>query len=154
MLALAHRAHFTEILERYWETPKKPHEGVAVWVSGFFGSGKSSFAKYLGLTLENRAILGEGVAHTLGQRTGDPKVQVLPEVFDRFHEAAARVSKNDLDSLMTTENLRGLTSVCTDLHLVRDQGGIETEEQLEAALTNLRDRCAELIGAGKKVWVQ
>jgi hypothetical protein len=34
------------------------------------------------------------------------------------------------------------------------QGGIETEEQLEAALTGLRERCTELIGAGKKVLVQ
>ena len=49
--------------------------------------------------------------------------QALPEVFDRFKEAAARVNKQDLDSLLTTENLRGLTLVYTDLHLVRDQGG-------------------------------
>ena len=48
------RGHLTEVLESYWETPKKPHEGVAIWVSGFFGSGKSSFAKYLGLGLQNR----------------------------------------------------------------------------------------------------
>ena len=34
------------------------------------------------------------------------------------------------------------------------QGGIETEEQLEAALTGLRERGAELIGVGKKVLVQ
>jgi hypothetical protein len=53
------RSHFREILDRYWETPNKRHEGVGVWVSGFFGSGKSSFAKYL------------------GQRSGDQKVQVL-----------------------------------------------------------------------------
>jgi len=71
------RDHMLEILDRYWETPKKPHEGVAVWVSGFFGSGKSSFAKYLGLALENRQILGEGAAALLGQRTADQKVQVL-----------------------------------------------------------------------------
>ena len=56
------RGHLSEVLESYWETPKKPHEGTAVWVSGFFGSGKSSFAKYLGLALENRPILGEGAA--------------------------------------------------------------------------------------------
>jgi hypothetical protein len=71
------RSHFTDILERYWETPRKPHEGIAVWVSGFFGSGKSSFAKYLGLALENRDILGDGAAHILCLRTGDRKVQVL-----------------------------------------------------------------------------
>ena len=33
------RSHFAEILDRYWETPKKPHEGIGIWVSGFFGSG-------------------------------------------------------------------------------------------------------------------
>jgi hypothetical protein len=32
-------------------------------------------------------------------------------------------------------------------------GGIETEEQLDAALSGLREECAWLIGAGKKVVV-
>jgi tetratricopeptide (TPR) repeat protein len=49
--------------------------------------------------------------------------QALPEVFDRFAEAAARVTKNDLDVLLTTENLRGLTPLYANLGLVRDQGG-------------------------------
>src|SRR5690606_21929149 len=56
---------------------KKPHEGVAVWVSGFFGSGKSSFAKYLGLALQNRTVVGESAAQLLAKRTGDPKAEVL-----------------------------------------------------------------------------
>lgn len=33
-------------------------------------------------------------------------------------------------------------------------GGIETEEELDAALAGVRDECARLIGAGKKVIVQ
>jgi hypothetical protein len=33
-------------------------------------------------------------------------------------------------------------------------GGIETEEQLDAALTGIREECARLIGAGKKVLPQ
>ncbi len=49
--------------------------------------------------------------------------QTLPDVFDRFEEAAARVTKHDLDALLTTENLRGLTPVYASLSLVRDQGG-------------------------------
>jgi 2-phosphoglycerate kinase len=56
------KQHFVEVFERYQETPQKPHEGIAVWVSGFFGSGKSSFAKMLGLTIENRSVLGEPVS--------------------------------------------------------------------------------------------
>ena len=33
-------------------------------------------------------------------------------------------------------------------------GGIESEEQLERALTGLRDECMELIATGKKVLIQ
>src|SRR6266545_1007351 len=71
------RSHFRRILERYAETPNNPHEGIGVWVSGFFGSGKSSFAKYLGLALENRTISGHGAADLLAARIGDDAITVL-----------------------------------------------------------------------------
>jgi hypothetical protein len=70
------RSHFRTILERYWETPNKPHEGIGIWVSGFFGSGKSSFAKYLGLALENRPLAGDGAADLLAARIGDDAITV------------------------------------------------------------------------------
>src|SRR6516165_2775375 len=54
------KKHYLSIFERYRETPNKPHEGVGIWVSGFFGSGKSSFAKLLGLAVEDRTIQGQG----------------------------------------------------------------------------------------------
>ena len=44
--------NFVEILEAYSESPNKPSDRMAVWVSGFFGSGKSSFAKNLGYALD------------------------------------------------------------------------------------------------------
>src|SRR6476659_2004371 len=65
------KQHYLHVLERYQETPQKPHEGVAIWISGFFGSGKSSFAKVLGLSIENRTIAGEPAAERFAQRTGD-----------------------------------------------------------------------------------
>src|SRR5437762_2580396 len=69
--------YYSEICERYSETPNKPHEGIAIWVSGFFGSGKSSFAKMLGLSIENRLVAGESAAKRFSRRTSDKKLQVL-----------------------------------------------------------------------------
>ena len=71
------RNHLIEIFESYWATLRTDHEGIAIWVSGFFGSGKSSYAKYLGLALQNRKIAGKGAAELLAQRIGDPKAEVL-----------------------------------------------------------------------------
>src|SRR5262249_25419581 len=71
------RKFYTAILDRYRETPNKPHEGIGLWVSGFFGSGKSSFAKLLGVALSNRPLDGEAAGPLFARRLGDPKIQVL-----------------------------------------------------------------------------
>ena len=71
------RKYYRTILDRYWETPKKPHEGVGVWISGFFGSGKSSFAKNLGLAIENRDIRGDRAGMLFAEQTRDETIQVL-----------------------------------------------------------------------------
>lgn len=62
-------------------------------------------------------------AADVGQTAASVLAKVLPEVFDRFKEAAANVQKKDLDSLLTTENLKGLTPLFANLGLIRDQGG-------------------------------
>src|SRR5690606_12651621 len=68
------RSHYAHIFEAYRETPNKPNEGIAIWVSGFFGSGKSSFAKMLGLSIANRRIAGEFAAERFALRAGDDKL--------------------------------------------------------------------------------
>lgn len=71
------RSHYTSIFDALRETPNKPHEGIAIWVSGFFGSGKSSFAKMLGLSIENRSVDGILAGDRFAQRGGDNKLKVL-----------------------------------------------------------------------------
>ncbi|MGB7720893.1 MAG: hypothetical protein WBL65_13390, partial [Bryobacteraceae bacterium] len=68
---------FEQILDVYKDTPNKPHEGVGVWISGFFGSGKSSFAKLLGLALDNRLVQGAPAGKLIGERTKSKKIQTL-----------------------------------------------------------------------------
>lgn len=68
---------YTAILDRYWETPNQPHEGIGVWVSGFYGSGKSSFAKNLGYAIANQVIAGIPAGKRFADRAGDPKLSTL-----------------------------------------------------------------------------
>ncbi len=70
-------SNFVEILEAYSAAPNKPNDRIAIWVSGFFGSGKSLFAKLLGLALANRPLGADTTSDLLAKHIGDPKVQVL-----------------------------------------------------------------------------
>ena len=51
--------HFTIVYKAIADAPSEPHEGIGIWVSGFFGSGKSSFAKIVGYTVGDRAVCGQ-----------------------------------------------------------------------------------------------
>jgi hypothetical protein len=135
------RSHFDQILDRYWETPKRPHEGIAVWVSGFFGSGKSSFAKFLGLALENRHIKAEGAAKLFAERAGSPKTQVLltsiseqlpthAVIFDVSTDRGIRTGNQTVTEIMYRLFLQSL-GYARDLDLAELEITLEGESRLE-----------------------
>ena len=143
------RDHFSEVLERYWETPKKPHEGIAVWVSGFFGSGKSSFAKYLGLALENRSVDGEGSAQLLAKRIGDQKSDVLLRniaeqvpteavIFDVSTDRGIRTGNQSITEIMYRLFLQSL-GYARDLDVSELEITLEEEGRLDDFKTKYRD---------------
>ncbi len=149
------QSNLHQILDRYWITPNKPTEGIAVWVSGFFGSGKSSFAKYLGLALENRPVLGQGAAEILGQRTGDTRVQLLLRnigeripteavIFDVSTDRGIRSGNQTLTEIMYRLFLRGL-GYANDLDLAELEIALEAEGRLQ----EFEDRYRAIYG---KAW--
>jgi hypothetical protein len=71
------RKSYLEILEEYAQRPNQPSDAVGVWVSGFFGSGKSSFAKNLGLALAKRPVEATDARELLNQRLNDTKASAL-----------------------------------------------------------------------------
>jgi len=134
------RTHYTGIFDAYRETPNKPHEGIAIWVSGFFGSGKSSFAKMLGLSVANRTVAGESAAERFANRAGDKKLQVLLKainekipthavIFDVSTDRGIRSGNQTLTEIMYGLFLQSL-GYAKDLDLSELEIGLEEKGQL------------------------
>lgn len=134
------RTHYAGIFDAYRETPNKPHEGIAIWVSGFFGSGKSSFAKMLGLSVANRTVAGESAAERFAERSGDKKIQVLLKaiaekipthavIFDVSTDRGIRSGNQTLTEIMYGLFLQSL-GYAKDLDLSELEIGLEEKGQL------------------------
>jgi len=66
-----------KVLEGYRQSVNQPSEAIAIWVAGFFGAGKSSFAKYVGLAISNRDLGGESAGDLLAQRANNQAIKAL-----------------------------------------------------------------------------
>ena len=75
---------------------------------------------------------------------------MLPEVFDRFKEAAAKSTdvKKGVDALFTAENLQGLPSVFGSLGLLRDEKGKTVFRVESGPLAEVLDRIEERANYG------
>src|SRR6266700_6319330 len=71
------REQYHHLLRAVAEAPSDPNESVGVWVSGFFGSGKSSFAKNLGYALQHRTVLGSKFADIFKKQLDDARISDL-----------------------------------------------------------------------------
>lgn len=76
------REQYHNLLKAIADAPSDPHESVGVWVSGFFGSGKSSFAKNLGYALENRTVQGNKFADLFKQQLHDKNIGDLLDLIN------------------------------------------------------------------------
>ena len=62
---------------------------IGVWVSGFYGSGKSSFTKYLGLALDDKKKIGDTLfLHYLQDRMTSSQTRALLGTLAKNHPAA------------------------------------------------------------------
>lgn len=56
------RKHFRRFFENYRTYTNESSDKIGVWITGFFGSGKSHFLKILAYILENRTVCGKSAA--------------------------------------------------------------------------------------------
>ena len=130
------REQYHHLLKAVAEAPADPHESVGVWVSGFFGSGKSSFAKNLGYALQNRTVVGSKFADLFKEQIGDSRISDLLDLinaktptevilFEVAKEADTRKVTQRIAELMYTVLLR-------ELGYAEDFDVAELEIELEA----------------------
>lgn len=130
------------ILDAYLEAFRKPHEGTAIWISGFFGSGKSSFAKMLGVAIENRGLAGDGAAALLARQMGDNKGTVLLRqvveqvptkavIFDVSTDRGIRAGNQSITEIMYRLFLQNL-GYARELDLAELEITLEAEGRLDA----------------------
>jgi hypothetical protein len=155
------REQYNHLLKAVAEAPSDPHESVGVWVSGFFGSGKSSFAKNLGYALENRTVLGSKFSDLFKHQLGDTRTSDLLDLinaktptevilFEVGKEADTRKVTQRIAELMYTVLLREL-GYSEDFDIAELEIELETEGKLPefiATCKTLLNKDWETVRAG------
>ncbi len=66
------RNHFHTFLDNYEKSLNIPTDKIGVWISGFFGSGKSHFLKMLSYLLSNNEVAGKKAVEYFEDKFDDP----------------------------------------------------------------------------------
>ncbi|MFP5286694.1 MAG: BREX system P-loop protein BrxC, partial [Thermoanaerobaculia bacterium] len=143
------RKHFRNVLGTYRDALGHPTEGIGIWISGFFGSGKSSFAKMLGLAIANRQIAGLPAARRFAGRVGDREIDALLAVindkipthtviFDVSTERGIRSGNQMLTEIMYGLFLHSL-GYAKDLDLSELEISLEAEGRLDQFVAAYRE---------------
>lgn len=151
------KEQYRDLLKAIAEAPADPHEGIGVWISGFFGSGKSSFAKNLGYTLANRPVLGHKAGALFKAQVGDQRIGQLVDfinaripteviMFDVSVDRAVKKATERIAEIMYTVLLREL-----DYAEDYDVAELEIELESEGKLSEFISRCQAKYGEWRMV---
>jgi hypothetical protein len=141
--------HYRRLLHAIAETISEPHEGIGVWVSGFFGAGKSGFVKNLAYALENPTVKGSPAAELFKQQIKDSRIaDLIDSVRSRAPMDAimfdVRVHSKVLQGAGHITELM-YTALLGALDYAEDYGIAELEIELEGEgkLDDFTHRCQE-----------
>lgn len=156
------KRQYLDVLGAIADAPGDPTEGIGVWVSGFFGSGKSSFAKNLGYILANHPLKGVNASDLFvrqleEQAPGDAQVRQIRDrinyinhrfeakviMFDVQVDRAVRQATEPIAEIMYTVLLREL-----DYAEDYDIAELEIELEGEKRLGDFVKSCAQLYENG------
>ncbi|MEQ8191332.1 MAG: BREX system P-loop protein BrxC [Candidatus Eremiobacterota bacterium] len=144
------KEHFYRVYDEVAKYPSDPHEGIGIWVSGFFGSGKSSFAKILGYTLSNRKVLDKTASVWFRENIQDEKMTSYLQninsrfplhaiIFDVSMDRGVRTTGERITEIMYKALLRDL-GYSEDFDLAELEITLEHKGKLEAFISLFNKR--------------
>lgn len=148
---------YAQLLKAIAEAPSDPNEAIGVWVSGFFGSGKSSFAKNLGYARQNNIVLGKGFSDLFKARIEDKRVGDLIDLINtRFPtEVIFFDIAKEQDTRRVTQRISEFLYVVLLRHLDYaedfDIAELEIELESEGKLAEFIKTCKKLHGQDWKM---
>ncbi len=136
---------FTEIASG----PAHPREGIGIWISGFFGSGKSLFAKILGYTVAARKVGAKSASDVFKVKLNNPKITALVDsinaripfhsvIFDVSMDRGVRLANERLTEIIYKALLREL-GYSEDFDLAELELTLEGDGKLEAFEQKFQD---------------
>lgn len=135
------KENYTTILNAIAKSQTSQDESYAVWISGFFGSGKSSFAKNLGYIISNPIIQGQSASELFKKQIHDKKIsdyidlinlKIPAEVimFDVSADKAVKKSTERLTEIIYSVFLREL-GYAQDFDIAALEIELESENRLD-----------------------
>ncbi|TNE62528.1 MAG: BREX system P-loop protein BrxC [Sphingomonadales bacterium] len=139
-------------LEQFFEAYNNYDTSNGVWISGFFGSGKSHLLKMLALLLENREVDGATAREIFSQKLNDnpmlkgalDKAVSIPSksILFNIDQKADVISKTDVDALLSVFQ-KVFDESCgfygKQPHIAQFERDLQGRGQLEAFRSAFRD---------------
>ncbi|HYT90681.1 MAG TPA: BREX system P-loop protein BrxC [Gemmataceae bacterium] len=144
------RDQYAHLLKAIAEAPSDPNEAIGIWVSGFFGSGKSSYAKNLGYALQNNKVQGQDFSTLFKKRIEDSRVSDLIDLINARFPAEViffDIAKEQ-DTRRVTQRISEFLYVVLLRHLDYaedfDIAELEIEVEAEGKLDEFLKTCKKL----------
>ena len=144
------RRHFAQLLERYAAAIDAPTDKIGVWISGFFGSGKSHFLKMMSYLLSNREVAGKPAIDYFADKFEDPLMAAQAKrcvsvpcesiLFNIDNKGPANKDNTAILKVFATVFYEHLGYYGQDLRLVRLEQAIERKgktDEFRAAFAQL-----------------
>ena len=138
------------LLKAIADSRSEPTDNNEVWISGFFGSGKSSFAKNLGYALADYTVMGHQAAELFKRQMNDPEITAYLDVinrsipmevimFDISADRNMRQSNEQVAEIMYRALLNGL-GYASDYTIAELEIELEQEGKLDEFITRFDAR--------------